>query len=447
MNMNLKEPVILVLSDAHLGALKSEFQLLYEFLRGINEEKYQKDVKAILILGDFFDICMENCSDVRSNFSYILDELIKLKNSNIPVIFSLGNHEISVTGDIETNFNKHKNDFINDFNEPSLLSEGNIGQYIEVRKDGTSLSINLYDSLKLFDQNALNIQPIPIDVSVEEKGDFKCLLTHGHQFEPKIALFFAGGLFWGRLIKSRDSRIKKFVDTLWNSVLSGYRSVLGLTKEDVSFLVNKVKIQLKEKRFVRKCIYKILKWERRKTKSKNRKYFKRISKLIKKKGRDQKLTHIVFGHTHKVEEKKICVNNKVIAITNSGTWQKICKPSYLEINLKRFEIDMKRMKLTNDLRLLRFFNKISESLGLKFRKELIEQYPEEQEKLLIYSQMEIFKTAKEKNLISQDNFDNLEKYNQYQQDYLIHPKYKIDLEEVQDKIKDLRDIYITVNQK
>jgi len=447
MDSNLKEPVIIVLSDAHLGALKSEFQLLYEFLRGINERKYQNDVKAILILGDFFDICMENCSDLRNNFSYILDELSKLNDSNIPVVFSLGNHEISVTGNIETNFETHRDDFITEFERPFLLNQGNIGQYIEVRKDGTSLNINLYNSLKLFDENNANIYSIPIDVSVEEKGDFKCLLTHGHQFERKIALFFAGGLFWGRLIKSRDSRIKKFVDTLWNSVLGGYRSVLGLTKEDVSFLVNKVKIQLKKKRFVRKCIYKILKWERRKTKNKNRKYFKRISKLIKKKGRDQKLTHIVFGHTHKVEEKKICVNNKVIALTNSGTWQKICKPSYLEINLKRFEIDMKRMKLTNDLRLLRFFNKIFESLGLKFRKELIEQYPDEQEKLLDYSQMEIFKTAKERALISQDNFDNLEKYNQYQQDYLVHPTDKIGPVEVQNKIKDLRKIYMTSQQK
>ncbi len=445
MDSNLKEPVILVLSDAHLGALKSEYELLYEFLRGINENKYKNDVKAILILGDFFDICMENYLDLKSNFSYIFNELTRLNEANIPVLYSLGNHEISVTGNIEKNFKTHKDDFITEFESPLLLNQGNIGQYIEVRKDGASLNINLYNSLKSFDEKDKNIQTIPVDLPLEEEGEFKCLLTHGHQFESKVALFFAGGLFWGKLIKSKDSRIKKFVDTLWNSVLSGYRSVLGLTRRDVNFLVKQVKVKLKKKRFIRKCIYKILKWERRKTKNKNRKYFKKISKFIEKQGRDQKLTHLVFGHTHKMEKKKISVKDKKFVIINSGNWQKIIKPTYLEINLKRFEIDMKRMKLTKDLRLLRLFNKIFDSLGSKFRNELSKKYPNEQEKLMDYSQMEIFKAAKERELITQENLENLKKYNQYRQDYINRPKDKIRIEEV--NIKDLRDIYINIQQQ
>ncbi len=113
-------------------------------------------------------------------------KLSKLNQAKIPVVFSLGNHEISVTGDIETNFETHKDDFINDFNCPILLNKGNIGQYIEIRKVGTNLSINLYKSLSLYDDNSGNYQSIPIDVTIEEKGDFKCLLTHGHQFEHKI---------------------------------------------------------------------------------------------------------------------------------------------------------------------------------------------------------------------------------------------------------------------
>ena len=259
MDSNLKEPVILVLSDVHLGALKSEFQLLYDFLRGINEKKYKNDVKAIIIIGDFFDICMEDYLKLKNNFSYILDELSKLKKNNIPVVFSLGNHEIPVTGNIETKFKTHKDDFITEFESPRLLNQENIGQYIEIRKDGASLNINLYNSLKFFDENDVNIQTIPVNLPLEKEGDFKCLLTHGHQFEPKIALFFVGR-FWRRLIKSRNPLIKKFADILWNSVLSRYKSVLGLTKDDVTFIVNQVKIKLKKKRFIRKCIYKILKW-------------------------------------------------------------------------------------------------------------------------------------------------------------------------------------------
>jgi len=122
MESELKNPVIIVLSDVHLGALKSEFQLLYEFLRDINEQKYENQVKALIILGDFFDICMDNCINLKRNFAFILNELSKLNEANIPVVFSLGNHEISVTGDIETNFEDHKIDFIKEFNSPFLLN-------------------------------------------------------------------------------------------------------------------------------------------------------------------------------------------------------------------------------------------------------------------------------------------------------------------------------------
>jgi len=446
MDSNLKEPVILALSDAHLGALKSESQLLFDFLRGINDKKYENDVKAIIILGDFFDVCMEDYLNLKNNFSYILDELSKLNESNIPVVFSLGNHEIPVTGDIETNFKYHKCDFICEFNSPFLLNVENIGQYIEVRKNGVNLNINLYNSINLFDINDLKIHSIPINLKLKEDGDFRCLLTHGHQFESKIALLFAGGLFWSRLIKSKDSRIKKFVDILWNSVLSGKRSTLGLTKKDVNFIVNQIKIQHKKK-FIIKCLYKLLKWERRKTKNKNRKYFKRITNFIKQKGRDQKLTHIIFGHSHKMETKIVNVKKRNFCIANSGSWQKTWKPTYLEINLKRFKIDKKRMKLSNTLRVLSLLSKTFEFLVLKFRYELLKQFPEEEEKLLAFSQMEIFETAEEKNLISKDSFDNLEKYNQYRQDYFIHPKDKIDIEEVQNNIKDLRDIYIKVQKQ
>jgi len=226
-------------------------------------------------------------------------------------------------------------------------------------------------------------------------------------------------------------------------VLSGHRSVVGLTKKDITSLIKQIKIRF-NKKFIRKCIKNILKWEKLKNKNKNRKYFKRIIKYIKQKESFQKLTHLIFGHTHKMETKPIKAKNQEIILANSGSWQKTCKPTYLEINLDTFEINPKRMKLSDKLRLLRLFNKIFEALGLEFRNKLMKQYPREQEKIVDYSEMELFKAVKEKNLISQDNLENLEKYFQYRQEYFTQPKKEVSLDIVKQNIEDLRDIYINV---
>ncbi len=86
-------------------------------------------------------------------------------------------------------------------------------------------------------------------------------------------------------------------------------------------------------------------------------------------------------------------------------------------------------------------------MNLEYRTELIKKYPDEQEKLLDYSQMEIFEIAKGKDLLTQDNVDSLAKFNQDQQNYLEHPVDKINLEEVQNKINVLKEIYMTSQKK
>ena len=79
--------------------------------------------------------------------------------------------------------------------------------------------------------------------------------------------------------------------------------------------------------------------------------------------------------------------------------------------------------------------------------KLIKKLSKEQEKIITYSEKEIFKVAKENNLITQDNFEYLEKYFQYRQDYFTPSKKEVSLEKAQEYIKTIRDIYLDVKQQ
>ena len=54
--MSLK---ILVISDIHLGSLDSEKDQLIQFLRNIINGGFGKDMKVLLILVDFIDLCTD----------------------------------------------------------------------------------------------------------------------------------------------------------------------------------------------------------------------------------------------------------------------------------------------------------------------------------------------------------------------------------------------------
>ncbi|MFX1499470.1 MAG: metallophosphoesterase [Promethearchaeota archaeon] len=434
-------PVILVLSDAHLGAGKSEYQLLHEFLREILRRDQENEVKAIILLGDFFDICLENYRNLKEKFYYIFEDLIQLQKK-MPVVFSLGNHEISVTGDIETNFKERRNLFIKEFRSKEILRKKNIGQYIGIINTDSNIRINLYSSINTFDKGKSDIKSVNIKLKSKNAGKFNCLLTHGHQFEDE-ATFSIGKEIWSALIDSKSSTIKKIVNFIWNTCISGYRSIKGLTKLELDSIINRIRISL-TKDFIRKWFDGLLKWEKFKDKNKNEPYYDRIKRFIKEKISFQNLTHVIFGHTHKMGSKQINVNNKDISIYNSGSWQKKIKPTYLEINLDNLEVYMKRMRLTKDLSLLRMFNNIFDIFNLAFREELIKNNPQEKDKILEYSHTDIFNEAKNQNIISQEHYDNIEKYLLDQQTFFSKTKETVSLEEVIEDINGLKDIYTEV---
>ena len=69
---------------------------------------------------------------------------------------------------------------------------------------------------------------------------------------------------------------------------------------------------------------------REKIKEKNKRYCKKIIKFIKKKEYSH-ISHVIFGHTH---QKQDLYQKKGISIVNTGAWQHVETPSFVEIDLK-----------------------------------------------------------------------------------------------------------------
>ena len=103
------KPKILVVSDIHLGSLDSEEDLFIQFLRKINNGEFGNELKVLIILGDFIDLCTDTPKTLleREQIQEILTLLLEIKR-NIYVIFVLGNHEIPVTGDHDEKFKRRR---------------------------------------------------------------------------------------------------------------------------------------------------------------------------------------------------------------------------------------------------------------------------------------------------------------------------------------------------
>jgi len=130
--MSLK---ILVVSDIHLGSLDSEKDQFIQFLKKILNGKFGNDLKALLILGDFIDLCTDIPKSIlkRENVQEILRLLIEIKK-NLKIVFILGNHEIPVTGDYDEKFKRRKEKYLRRFKDSNfheLFFEEDFCQYLE----------------------------------------------------------------------------------------------------------------------------------------------------------------------------------------------------------------------------------------------------------------------------------------------------------------------------
>ena len=345
--------MVLIVSDVHLGAFGGDIKQFEDFLRQLrskirHNENFEKNFKALIINGDFFDLCMESIRDLSVDYRYIYSFLKTLdKHYKINIIFTLGNHEIPITWGHDLNFSRRKKKFLHKFNTEfkknnlnyPLFDEANFCQYVILGGNAfMNWEISLYDKKRNFKKkkkkNSSTTRNLNITFPQPLQNKFLCLLTHGYQFDPWV-FYFTAWPVWSRCIKSKD-KIKELLNNFYN-----YRM-----KHPDLFLKKWLKYQ--ENLFVKRKIGKL---RRRNEKSEERRgnilhnegYSNNIKKFLKKRKYLQ-LTNVIYGHTHNYQDNtKITIKGNPKCIANSGGWQNVDCPSFVEIlidgkiNTKNYE--------------------------------------------------------------------------------------------------------------
>lgn len=348
--MGEANPKILVVSDVHLGSLDSEEDLFIQFLRKIVNREFGKELRALIILGDFIDLCTDTPKTLlkREQIQEIFTLLLEIKR-NINLIFILGNHEIPVTGDYDEKFKRRKEKYLTRFksrNFSELFDDEIYSQYILLKKVNNEDLLLLYDTREQIEENPVN--KIKIE-GLELEESYRCFMTHGYQFDGDVYRFFVGQI-WKSLISRNKFEVKETYDYFWNEVIKNGRKVKPVTFrmmiEELANLKN-VSIESQYSLFSElnnlefnliKANMRILKkWERA---SKPDYYFGEIKKFLEDDEYDlSKINHLIYGHSHHKEVYSGTVNGHPIEIVNDGSWQHV-QPSYVEI-LNRGKINLK----------------------------------------------------------------------------------------------------------
>jgi len=343
-------PKILVVSDIHLGSLDSEKDLFIQFLRKIVNGEFETELRALIILGDFIDLCTDLPKTLlkREQIQEIFTLLLEIKR-NINLIFVLGNHEIPVTGDYDEKFKRRKEKYLTRFkssNFSELFDDEIYSQYILLKKVNNEDLLLLYDTREQIEENPVN--KIKIE-GLELEESYRCFMTHGYQFDGDVYRFFVGQI-WKSLISRNKFEVKETYDYFWNEVIKNGRKVKPVTFrmmiEELANLKN-VSIESQYSLFSElnnlefnliKANMRILKkWERA---SKPDYYFGEIKKFLEDDEYDlSKINHLIYGHSHHKEVYSGTVNGHPIEIVNDGSWQHV-QPSYVEI-LNRGKINLK----------------------------------------------------------------------------------------------------------
>jgi len=345
-------PKILVVSDIHLGSLDSEKDLFIQFLRKIVNGEFETELRALIILGDFIDLCTDIPKTLlkREHIQEIFTLLLEIKR-NINLIFVLGNHEIPVTGDYDEKFKRRKEKFLRRFNSSKfgeLFDNEIYCQYLLLKKLNNEDMLLLYDTRDQIEENPVN--KIRID-GLELEEDYRCFMTHGYQFDGDIYRFFVGQI-WKSLISNTKFEIKETYDYFWNEVIKNGRKIKPITfrkmKEELANLKNESiesqntlfsGLNILEFNIIKANMRVLKKWEHA---SKPDYYFDEIKRFLENDEYDlSKINHLIYGHSHHNGMYKGTVNGHSIEIVNDGSWQHM-HPSYIEI-LNRGKINLKSL--------------------------------------------------------------------------------------------------------
>ncbi len=335
---------VLVVSDVHLGASGVEYDDFNRFLTTVHSkisEGALPSLKVLVITGDFFDLCMDSYRDLaRENINLeVYDNLIKLQEKGINVIITLGNHEIPTTWWHDRKFISRKNTFTSLFSKEfkaddtylSFFEDLTFCQYCILQNNKeNNLELHLYDRKKYFADNQSSIEIIKLEVPSDMNEKQKILFTHGYQFEPWLALFIAS-FVWSYNIKSPDI-LKELNNAIYNDLIKASESEIekALKRDEVREIYRQRNIEYEDidVKELKKMIKKNKKADKRRTKikEKNRRYFKKIYKFLRK-DKYSHISHIIFGHTHQDDQE----SKEGKHIFNAGAWKHVKNAHYIEI--------------------------------------------------------------------------------------------------------------------
>jgi UDP-2,3-diacylglucosamine pyrophosphatase LpxH len=339
----IESPLLLIFSDVHLGNYTSLTVPFKEFLNEILINSYWKNLRYIIILGDFFDLLFETPLMIKEKYGEILDLLEEIHiKKGVDFFFILGNHEIPVTrnplnGAYFDEFSSNKQKFIklledNHF-QLSFLKEDRIFQFALLKSEGPNAILEFYDSLHMELKKQITIGQLNL------KDDFQGLIIHGYQFDgPEIRYIVS--VFWKMLLDSTNQDYKDLADYLWNRVIKEGKKLSSVSYETVKREIDNLNHTLFN---TMKLSMKII--EKFEIKRLTKKYYsKKIKEFLEDDDYDlYNINHVIYGHSHEKQDEVKRINDKPVRILNSGAWQHVINPSFIVISEKG-KIELKEYK-------------------------------------------------------------------------------------------------------
>ncbi|MFX1489755.1 MAG: metallophosphoesterase [Promethearchaeota archaeon] len=344
--MENTKPKILIASDVHLGALKSNVELFTQFLNDIISGKFGDDIQVLIILGDFLDLCVSVPKRLVEDLDIqeILRLLMEIKKK-VKLIYILGNHEVPITGNILTGtyderFRKRKKKFLKKFRNTvveELFSFENVCQYAILEKFDNIDMLFLYDS-----QEQIYRHPIyGTDIrGLDLKEDYRCLILHGYQFDSEVFRFFIGQT-WKSLISYHNAEVKEAFNYFWNERIKSKKKVKDIVLEKMKADLIRLKklppemvdtlfsdLNSIEFNFIKVNMRMMQRWEHTRDYSY---YLNGILEFLDEAECDfSEINHIIYGHSHQKAINSEVINNHSLEIVNDGAWQHV-QPSFVEI--------------------------------------------------------------------------------------------------------------------
>ncbi len=369
-----KKAMLLLVSDVHIGALRTNISLFNDFLRSLIEgleNRSLENLKALIILGDCFDLIMDTHEDF---FEYkIFDEILENFNSlhereEFNLVFALGNHEVSVKNDYDKTFSTERSDLVNEFNKIkdklnrpyTFFNDKIFSQYVIIKNDESNEpQLLLYDTKEEIAKGS-KIKPIPLKIKAPEETDHNILLCHGFQFDPNLS-YFSG--IWHFCLKVTSKIIKEIADGIWNGffkvIYKGGQRLKQFVEDKIKSMIdetsrkyvkkNKLTINKQLNTEIYTLIMKKLESDLKRDKIETNKPFNEhiyteFIPTLKRFGYNEDFSHIIFGHTHRrrgiplLRKKRPEIQRfegsqmEDTKILNTGAWQHVDFPSFIQIN-------------------------------------------------------------------------------------------------------------------